>query len=61
MNEDVQFLDIVIPKSIANMELPAPELVQFYKDYDNRNIFISDIDEDLFATTNKLSYQIQIL
>lgn len=55
MNEDVQFLDIVIPKSIANMELPAPELVQFYKDYDNRNIFISDIDEDLFATT-KLIY-----
>lgn len=37
------------------MELPAPELVQFYKDYDNRNIFISDIDEDLFATT-KLIY-----
>ena len=55
MNEDVQILDIVIPKSIANMELPAPELVQFYKDYDNRNIFISDIDEDLFATT-KLIY-----
>lgn len=55
MNEDVQFLDVVIPKSIANMELPAPELVQFYKDYDNRNIFISDIDEDLFATT-KLIY-----
>lgn len=55
MNEDVQFLDIVIPKSIANMELPAPELVQFYKDYDNRNISISDIDEDLFATT-KLIY-----
>lgn len=55
MNEDVQFLDIVIPKSVANMELPAPELVQFYKDYDNRNIFISDIDEDLFATT-KLIY-----
>lgn len=55
MNEDVQFLDIVIPKSIANMELPAPELVQFYKDYDNRNIFISDIDEDLFTTT-KLIY-----
>ena len=55
MNEDVQILDIVIPKSITNMELPAPELVQFYKDYDNRNIFISDIDEDLFATT-KLIY-----
>lgn len=55
MNEDAQILDIVIPKSIANMELPAPELVQFYKDYDNRNIFISDIDEDLFATT-KLIY-----
>ena len=55
MSEEVQVLDVIIPKSVSNLELPAPELVQFYKDYDNRNIFISDIDEDLFATT-KLIY-----
>ncbi len=35
-------LDIAIPQSIENLHLPDPSLLQFYKNYDNRIIWIDD-------------------
>lgn len=35
MNENVQVLDIMIPEE-AEVKLPSPELVHYYKDYSNR-------------------------
>lgn len=54
MDENVQVLDILIPPE-ADVKLPAPELVNYYKDYDNRNIFIDyDIDDSLFDVTKQI-------
>ena len=45
MDENIKVLDIVIPEEIEDVKLPSPELVKYYKDYDNRNIAIEyDID-----------------
>ena len=33
-------LAIAIPNSIENLSLPNPELLQFYKDVENRSIWI---------------------
>ena len=48
MNEDIQVLDVVIPKELGDLKLPSPELVDYYKDRDNRIIYVDyDIDETL--------------
>lgn len=54
MSEDIKVLDIVIPKTLENMELPSPELVQFYKDYEDRKIVIDEVDETLFDVTKRI-------
>lgn len=54
MNEDIQVLDIVIPEDLATAKLPSPELVNYYKDYDNRVIFVGDVDDCLFDVTKQI-------
>ena len=36
------YLDIAIPQNVENLQLPDPSLLQFYKNYDNRIIWIDD-------------------
>lgn len=37
---DIGFIDIAIPQDVENMQLPNPELLTFYRDYDNRILWI---------------------
>lgn len=54
MEENMQVLDIVIPPE-ADVKLPSPDLVHYYKDYDERNISIDyDIDDNLFEVTKQI-------
>lgn len=54
MDENIQVLDIVIPAE-ADVKLPSPDLVHYYKDYDERNISIDyDIDDNLFEVTKQI-------
>lgn len=54
MEENIQVLDIVIPPE-ADVKLPSPDLVHYYKDYDERNISIDyDIDDNLFEVTKQI-------
>ena len=54
MEENIQVLDIVIPAE-ADVKLPSPDLVHYYKDYDERNISIDyDIDDNLFEVTKQI-------
>ena len=54
MDENIQVLDIVIPAE-ADVKLPSPDLVHYYKDYDERNISIDyDIDDSLFEVTKQI-------
>lgn len=39
---DVAYVDIAIPKDVENMQLPDPSLLQFYKNYENRILWIDD-------------------
>ena len=39
---DTAFLDIEIPQSAENLQLPDPSLLQFYRNYENRMIWIDD-------------------
>ena len=36
------YLDISIPANVENLQLPDPSLLQFYKNYDDRIIWIDD-------------------
>ena len=36
------YLDIAIPQNAENLQLPDPSLLQFYKNYENRIIWIDD-------------------
>ena len=54
MDENIQVLDIVIPPE-ADVKLPSPDLVHYYKDYGERNISIDyDIDDNLFEVTKQI-------
>ena len=57
-------LAIAIPNSIENLSLPSPELLQFYKDVENRIIWIEgEIDESLFESSKLImikSYHIPV-
>lgn len=45
-NLEAALVDIAIPKSVENLQLPEPSLLQFYRNYENRIIWIDDeIDE----------------
>lgn len=39
---DTAYLDIAIPQNVENLQLPDPSLLQFYKNYENRIIWIDD-------------------
>ena len=39
---DTAYLDIAIPQNAENLQLPDPSLLQFYKNYENRIIWIDD-------------------
>ena len=53
--EETQALSIVIPKELENLKLPSPELLDYYKDYDDRCISIDcEIDDTLFDVTKQI-------
>lgn len=39
---EATYLDIAIPSNVENLQLPDPTLLQFYKNYDDRIIWIDD-------------------
>ena len=39
---DVAYLDVAIPQSVENLQLPDPSLLQFYRNYENRILWIDD-------------------
>lgn len=39
---DTAYLDISIPKNAENLQLPDPALLQFYKNYENRILWIDE-------------------
>ena len=39
---ETAYLDIAIPQNAENLQLPDPSLLQFYKNYENRIIWIDD-------------------
>lgn len=39
---ETTYLDIAIPSNVENLQLPDPTLLQFYKNYDDRIIWIDD-------------------
>lgn len=47
-NIDTNFLDITIPQSAETMQLPDPTLLQFYKNFENRILWI---DEEISTMT----------
>lgn len=54
MNENIQVLDIIIPEEVEDVKLPNPDLVNHYKDYDNRIIYIDyDIDDSLLREVGR--------
>lgn len=55
---DAQVMNYTIPEEITTLKIPNPILVDHYKDWDERAIYIDyDIDESLFAVTKQiLSY-----
>lgn len=54
MEENIQVLDLIIPPE-ADVKLPSPDLVLYYKNYDNRAIAVDcDIDDSLIETTKQI-------
>ena len=39
---DGAYIDIAIPRNVENLQLPDPSLLQFYKNYEDRIIWIDD-------------------
>lgn len=39
---DMAYLDIAIPQNVENLQLPDPSLLQFYRNYENRILWIDD-------------------
>jgi ATP-dependent Clp protease protease subunit len=54
MEENVQVLDILLPKELDNFKLPSPELLDLYADRKNRIIYIDyDVDESLLRDVGR--------
>ena len=52
MGENI--IDLIIPKDVADLKLPAPELVDYYVDRKNRVIYIDyEIDDDLLRNVGR--------
>ena len=53
--EDVYALDIKIPSDLTDVHLPDPDILRYYKDYDDRVIYVdSYIDNDTFEITKQI-------
>ena len=37
---ETAYLDIAIPQNAENLQLPDPSLLQFYKNYENRILYL---------------------
>ena len=44
------YLDISIPQNVENMQLPNPELLTFYKNFEDRTLWIDDEINDSTVT-----------
>lgn len=54
MEENLQILDLIIPKEVGDVKLPSPELLDLYIDRQNRIIYIDyDIDEALMRDVGR--------
>lgn len=54
MDENIQVLDLIIPKEIGDLKLPSPDLLDLYEDRQNRVIYIDyAIDEDLMREVGR--------
>ena len=54
MEENIKVLDLIIPPE-ADVKLPSPDLLLYYKNYDNRAIAVDcDIDDSLIETTKQI-------
>lgn len=52
MGENI--IDLIIPKDVADLKLPAPELVDLYADRENRVIYVDyDIDDSLLRDVGR--------
>ena len=45
-----------IPTPIENLQLPSPELLNFYKDVQNRSLWIGDVDDGLLEYIKLILY-----
>ena len=53
--DDVYALDIKIPKELTDVHLPDPDILRYYKDYDDRVIYVDDdITENTFEITKQI-------
>lgn len=54
MGEELRIVDVIVPKDVADMKLPAPELVDYYNDMHNRVIYVDyDIDNALMREVGR--------
>ena len=53
--DDVYALQIKIPNDLTDVHLPDPDILRYYKDYDDRVIYIDDdINDDTFEITKQI-------
>lgn len=54
MSEELRIIDVSIPQEVADLKLPAPELVDYYNDMHNRIIYIDyEIDNGLMREVGR--------
>lgn len=54
MEDNIQVLELMIPKDVENLKLPSPEILDLYQDRKNRIIYIDfDIDESLLRDVGR--------
>lgn len=53
----METLKLEIPKELENLKLPSPELINYYRDYGNRHIYVDfEIDESLMEVSRQIMY-----
>lgn len=53
--DDVHVLDVMIPKELTDVHLPDPDILRYYKDYDDRVIYVDDdITDNTFEITKQI-------
>lgn len=54
MEDNIQVLELTIPREIENLKLPSPDMLDLYQDRKNRIIYIDyDIDENLLREVGR--------